>query len=200
MPADPTTPGFQYDGRSNRRSQLRLLLAVAAISFAASSGAAAVAEGATHDAAGLIAEVDDASFAAELPGQAAVVDSNLAAHAEPVATGEPAAESDDPLLSGWVQLGILAAAVVVFLLVFGRRVVAVIDRRTVSWADAWAKTVVIVVASIVSIVIVPAKVLEIGAVQDMSRAAQDLITVGLWSGALSVALLVLWYAHRERRI
>ncbi len=72
----------------------------------------------------------------------------------------------------------------VFLLVFGRRVVAVIDRRTVSWVDAWAKTVVIVVTLIVSIVIVPAKVLELGAVQDMSRAAQDLITVGLWSGAL----------------
>ena len=174
--------------------------AVAALSFATSSGATAADEVATRDAAGLTDRGDDASSAADLPGQAVGIDSNLAAHAEPTAAGEPTAESDDPWLSGWAQLVILAAAAVVFLLVFGRRVVAVIDRRTVSWVDAWAKTVVIVVALIVSIVIVPAKVLELGAVQDMSRAAQDLITVGLWSGALSVALLVLWYAHRERRI
>lgn len=135
-----------------------------------------------------------------IPGSAGGVLAHSPAGTDPPAEGEVIADSGDSFLSGWVLAGVFAGAAVLFLLIFGRRVVAVIDRRQVSWVDAWAKTVVIVVALIVSTVIVPAKVLEMGFVQDMSQAAQDLITVGLWSGALVICLFVLWYAHRERRI
>lgn len=199
MPAEPTTPGDQHHGRSSRLSQLIVLCAVAAVPLVASSVAAADQE-VSRDSANLTVELGGTSSAVELSEDAVVLESHLATQAEPSGDDETAAGSDDSGLSGWAQLGILAAVAVVFLVVFGRRVVAVIDRRTGSWVDAWAKTVVIVAGIIVSVVIVPAKVLEFKTVQDMPRAAQDLITVGLWSGALAFALLALWYAHRERRI
>lgn len=180
MPAEMTTRSDERHGRWSRVAQLIVVCFVAAVPFVASNVAAG------HGTAGDAAAVAAGSY--------------VATDVEPPSDAETVAASEDSGLSGWAQLGILAVVAAAFLVVFGRRVVAVIDRRTVSWVDAWAKTVVIVVALIVSIVIVPAKVLELGAVQDMSRAAQDLITLGLWSGALVVALLVLWYAHRERRI
>ncbi len=93
-----------------------------------------------------------------------------------------------------------ALVFVAFVVLLGRRVVAAGDRRELSWLDAWAKTAVIVVAIVVGVVYVPAKALELGPVQDLSRTAQDLIAVGLWSGALALVLLGLWFAHRQRRI
>lgn len=192
MPADPTTPIEQRISWSIRLPLVVVLLAL----FAASGPSSANAAMAGHDPI----RAGDAPHSVEASGQAALTQSGLDRHAETPVDGEAQAESDDRLLSGWAMLGVLGGAAVLFLLIFGRRVIAVVDRREVSWMDAWAKTVVIVVVVIVSIVIVPAKVLELGAVQDMSRAAQDLITVGLWSGALVVTLFLLWYAHRERRI
>ena len=199
MPAEPITPGDQHHRRAGRLSQLIVVCAVAAVPLVASSVAAADRV-VSRDPASLTVEFDGTSSAPELSGAAVVLESRLATQPEPSGDGETAAGSDDSGLSGWAQLGALAAVAVIFLVVFGRRVVAVIDRRTVSWVDAWAKTVVIVVGIILSVVIVPAKVLELGAVQDMPRAAQDLIAVGLWSGALAFTLLALWYTHRERRI
>jgi hypothetical protein len=114
--------------------------------------------------------------------------------------GATVAESDDPLLPGWAWIAIVVGLVALFALVRWRGFIAAHDRREITWTDAWAKTLVIVVALILSTVYIPAKALELGIVQDMPRAAQDLIAVGLWSGALAVSLLVLWYAHRERRI
>ena len=44
------------------------------------------------------------------------------------------------------------------------------------------------------------EVLELETVQDLPRAGQDLIAVGIWSVAIVVSLWALWYAHREKRI
>jgi vacuolar-type H+-ATPase subunit I/STV1 len=115
-------------------------------------------------------------------------------HSGPVVGAELAA------LSGWVSLAAIVIVVGVFAVLLGPRVIAVRDRREISWLDAVAKSAVIVVGLIVLVVIVPAKALEIGTVQNMSHAAQDLIAVGLWSGGLAVGLVALWWAHRGRRI
>ena len=85
-------------------------------------------------------------------------------------------------------------------LILGPRIVAVHDRRRLGWVDAWMKTAVIVVGLIVGTTIVPATVLELDTVQDLPRAGQDIIAVGLWAAALVVALWALWYAHKEKRI
>ncbi len=100
----------------------------------------------------------------------------------------------------YILWGAIVLAVVAFAVVLGRRVLAVNDRREITWIDAMAKSFVIVVVIIGGVVYLPARVLEVGAVQDMSRTAQDLIALGLWSGALTLTLLALWYAHRGRRI
>lgn len=199
MAAEPTTPCDRSHARWGRVARLVVLGAVAAVPFV-TSGSTAAGQEVAPESSGLAVEADRTAIDVEPHTHRAVPELRSAPRVEASGDGEAAAGSGDSGLSGWAQLGILAAVAVVFLAVFGRRVVAVIDRRTVSWLDAWVKTLVIVVALVVSIVIVPAKVLELGAVQDMSRAAQDLITLGLWSGALAVSLLVLWYAHRERRI
>ena len=132
----------------------------------------------------------------------AYIQSGFAAPSGPapeIDTG-PVAGTDLPVLADWTYLAAIAIALGLGALVLGPRVIAANDRRETTWLDAWMKTAVIVVGLIVSIVIVPAKVLETKTVQDLSGTAQDLIALGLWSGALAVGLLALWYAHRERRI
>jgi len=118
----------------------------------------------------------------------------------PEADTGPVAGTDLPTITDWTYYIAYALAAVFIAIVFGSRIIGKIDRREVSWLDAWLKTGVIVVGLIVSIVILPAKFIELGFVQDMSRNVRDLLTVGIWSGALAVSLFVLWYAHRERRI
>lgn len=117
----------------------------------------------------------------------------------PVVDPAFAADTESSSTGRYINLG-LAIAFGLAVLLLSPRWIAAHDRREITWLDAWLKAVVIVVGLIVSIVIVPAKVIELGAVQDMPRIAQDLITVGIWSGALVTALFVLWYAHRERRV
>ena len=136
---------------------------------------------------------------ADVANVIAYIQSGFASPTVPVTT-EPVPSTDQSSSTNWTYWGAMVIALGLFAFVFGRRVIAVIDRRNVSWLDAWLKATVIVVGLIVSIVILPAKVIELGAVQDMPRIAQDLITVGIWSGALVTALFVLWYAHRERRV
>jgi len=139
---------------------------------------------------------------AEIAAVITYIQSGFAAPAAPapeVDTG-PVAGTDLPVLSDWAYYVAFAIVLGFIALVFGPRVIAVINRRTVPWLDATLKSAVITVGLIFSIVIVPAKVLEFETVQKLSRTAQDLIAVGLWSGALAAALLALWYVHRERRI
>ena len=158
-------------------------------------------------------EVNGTTYDGVMPAQSSLSDADVAAvityiqsgFATPAApapevdTG-PVAGTELPLLANWAYLVAIAIAVGLGALVLGPRLIAAHDRREITWLDAWMKTAVIVIGLIVSVVIVPAKVLEFETVQDLPRVAQDLITVGLWSGALAIWLLALWYAHRERRI
>ena len=158
-------------------------------------------------------EVNGETYDSVMPPQSSLSDADIAAVITYIQSGfaapaTPAPEDDTvpvagtelPILADWAYYVSIAIAVGFTALIFGPRIVAVIDRRTVSWLDASLKSAVISVGLIVSIVIVPAKVLEFETVQKLSRTAQDLIAVGLWSAALAVSLLSLWYVHRESRI
>ncbi len=112
----------------------------------------------------------------------------------------PVAGTELPALANYTYLVALLIALGLGAVVLGPRVIAANDRRETLWLDAWMKTAVIVVGVIVSVVYIPAKVLELETVQELPRAGQDLIAVSLWAGGLAVTLLALWYAHRERRI
>jgi uncharacterized membrane protein YidH (DUF202 family) len=112
-------------------------------------------------------------------------------------------ESADSGSSSFVGLAIpivIVLLLVVGAVVFGKRIIAVHDRRTLPWLDGWLKSGVIVVGMILVTTIVPARVIESGAVRDLSREVQDLITLGVWSVGLFGGLWVLWWAHRESRI
>ncbi|MFW2334439.1 c-type cytochrome [Ilumatobacter sp.] len=116
-----------------------------------------------------------------------------------VATG-PVAGTELPLLANFGMTTAFLIAIAAGALVLGPRIVAVGPHHQFSWVDAWLKTGVIVVGSILATTIVPARALELETVQDLPRTAQDLIAVGLWSAAICATLWALWYAHREKRI
>ena len=116
-----------------------------------------------------------------------------------VATG-PVAGTELPLLADYTMLAAFAVAALVLAMVLGPRVVAAHDRRELPWVDAWMKSAVIAVSGVLLTTIVPAKVLENSTVQELPRAAQDLIAVGLWGGGIVIMIGALWFAHRERRI
>jgi mono/diheme cytochrome c family protein len=132
----------------------------------------------------------------------AYIQSGFAAPAGPVAevTTGPAAGTELPLLANYAWIAAFAIAIGLGALVLGPRVVAAHDRREIPWVDAWMKTAVIAVGAILATTIVPAKVLELETVQELPRAAQDLIAVSLWSAGVVGTILALWYAHRERRV
>jgi mono/diheme cytochrome c family protein len=157
--------------------------------------------------------VDGTTYDGVMPAQSTLSDDEIAAviayvqsgfaapaGAAPAVEAGPVAGTDLPPLSTWAIGAAVLIAVGAGLLVLGPRIVGAHDRRTMPWLDAWLKTGVIVVGMIVATTIVPARVLEIQAVRDLSRNAQDLIAVGLWLGGLGAGLWALWYAHRERRI
>jgi mono/diheme cytochrome c family protein len=132
----------------------------------------------------------------------AYIQSGFSAPAGPaaeVATG-PAAGTELPLLANYAWIVAFLIAIGAAALVLGPRVVAAHDRREIGWVDAWLKTGVIVVGLILATTIVPSRVLEMETVQELPRAAQDLIAVGIWSGAIAASMWALWYAHRERRV
>jgi mono/diheme cytochrome c family protein len=127
----------------------------------------------------------------------AYIQSGFAAPAAPV---DGAVEADG---SGgvpkWLPWALLAGVVVV-LVAFGARTLGVIDRRTVPWFDATLKATAVVIGMIVLTTIIPARVIELDAVRDLSRSAQDVITMGCWALGLGGGLFALWWAHRESRI
>lgn len=130
------------------------------------------------------------------------IQSGFAAPAEPapeVSTG-PVAGTELPILANYAWIAAFLIVVGLGALVLGPRVIAAHDRRTLPWTDAWMKTAVIAVGAIVVTTIVPAQVLELETVQELPRAAQDLIAVGLWSVGVGGTILALWYAWREKRI
>lgn len=130
------------------------------------------------------------------------VQSGFAAPSTPaveVDTG-PVAGTELPLLADYAWIAALLIAAGGAALVLGPRVIAANDRREITWLDAWMKTAVIVVGLIVVTTIIPAQVLELDTIQDLPRAGQDIIVMGIWSAAIVVSIGVLWYAHREKRI
>ncbi len=139
---------------------------------------------------------------ADVESVIAYIQSGFAAPTTPevVADTGPVAGTQLPDLANMTYYAAYIIAAALFALVLGPRVIGAHDRRTLSWADAWMKTAVIVIGLIVATVYVPAKVLEVDAVRDLPRTAQDLIAIGLWSAGLVGGLWALWYAHRERRI
>ena len=116
-----------------------------------------------------------------------------------VVTG-PVAGTELPILANYAWIAAFLVVVGAAALILGPRVIAANDRRRTTWVDAWLKTGVIVVGSVVATTIIPAQVLELDTVQDLPRAAQDLIAVGLWMAAIAASIWALWYAHRERRV
>ena len=144
-----------------------------------------------------------------MPSQSGLSDTDVDALIAYVQSGfaSPAAEQstvdetdDGGGLSGGVIASVLLVAFAVVVVIFARRVFGVCDRRTLPWSIAWLKTGVIVVGMIAATTIVPSRVVESDAVRDMSREAQDLITLAVWSVGLFGGLWVLWWAHRGRRI
>ncbi len=95
-----------------------------------------------------------------------------------------------------VSLLILAVGAVVF----GSRIVGVIDRRSVSWLDAWLRTAVIVVALIGLVALAPSFVLTWEPVSAMSRTTQEMIGAGVWTLGLTLGIAGLWWLHRGSRI
>ncbi len=112
----------------------------------------------------------------------------------------PVAGTDLPIMADYTIIIAFAIAFGVLAMVLGPRVIAAGDRRTLTWVDAGLKSAVIVVLMILGTTVVPSKVLELETVAGLPRMAQDLIAVGIWSGALAAGLWALWYAHRERRV
>lgn len=127
----------------------------------------------------------------------AYIQSGFAAPAAPA--DETAAGDDSGGVPQWLPWALLAAIVVV-LVAFGSRTFGVIDRRTVPWFDAALKATAVVISMILLTTIIPAKVIESSLVRDLSREAQDLITMGFWALGLFGGLWALWLAHRESRI
>lgn len=112
----------------------------------------------------------------------------------------PVAGTELPALADYAWIAAALVAIGAAALVFGPKIVAANDRRTITWVDAGLKTAVIVVGAILVTTIIPAQVLELETVQDLPRAAQDLIAVSFWIGGVGATLVALWYAHRERRV
>ncbi|MGI9645466.1 MAG: c-type cytochrome [Ilumatobacteraceae bacterium] len=127
------------------------------------------------------------------------VQSGFAAPTAPVQQIETGSDDEGVNISLAI-IATLAVLYVIVAIVFWRRLVGAHDRRTLPWFDAALKTVAIVVGLILLTTVIPAKVLEIGTVQDLSREAQDLLVLGLWTLGLGGGLTVLWWAHRENRI
>ena len=113
---------------------------------------------------------------------------------------EAATETSASAVSGRAIMIGLLAVIVLLAAVMGRRILATVDRRKLSWLDAWLKTLYIVIAIVVATVIIPAKFIETSFVEGLPRVAQDLLTVGIWSVMLVASIGGLWYLHRTRRI
>lgn len=153
--------------------------------------------------------VNGVAYDGIMPPQSALSDADTDAVIAYIQSGfaSPAAQAADGAgdadgsggLPSWFQWVILAGVVIV-LVVFRKRIFGVMDRRTLPWFDAALKTAVIVIGMILLTTIIPARVIESSAVRDLSREAQDLITLGFWAVGLFGGLWVLWWAHRESRI
>jgi mono/diheme cytochrome c family protein len=139
---------------------------------------------------------------ADIVNVIAYMQSGFAAPSGPAPTVDtgPVAGTQLPLLANYTIVVAFLIAAGAIALVLGPRVIAAGDRREMTWFDAGLKSSVIVIGMVLGTTIIPSRVLEIGTVQQLPQTAQDVIVVGIWTGALVAGLWALWYAHRERRI
>ena len=141
--------------------------------------------------------LDDADTTAVI----AYIQSGFASPAGPVAElPAPGATSTLPGAASATMWIAFLVAIAAGGFVLAPRIIGVSDRRTMPWLDASAKAVVISVGLILTSTFLPAWILEQGTIKELSRNWQDLIAVGVWSGALGAGAFALWWAHRNRRI
>jgi mono/diheme cytochrome c family protein len=133
----------------------------------------------------------------------AYVQSGFQVPASSGAAGEdaiPVVTGSLPDLSGMAIFAALALAGVVALFILGPRIVAVQDRLTMPWFDAWLRVAIIVVFFVVALAFIPSMIMQTETVAKLPRAVQDVIGLTLWGGGLVVGLWALWYTHKEDRI
>ncbi len=94
----------------------------------------------------------------------------------------------------------LVAALVVLTLAFWKPLTGRIDRLNLRWPVAWLKAVVIFLAIALLVFVVPAKVMELQAVADMDRKAQDLVGSGTWAVGIVITMWALRRAQKADRI
>ena len=112
----------------------------------------------------------------------------------------PVAGTELPgLASAGAVIAYLLAALVALMVLYPR-LASRIDRLDTPWLDAGLKTATIVVAIVFLTVVVPDWVLQLNAVAELDRAAQDAIGLAVWGGGLVACLGAMWYFHRESRI
>lgn len=75
-----------------------------------------------------------------------------------------------------------------------------IDRKTVPWPKAWARTTIIVLYFIAFTVVLPSLVIKSPTVAALPRTAQQLIGAGIWTAGLGIGLWGLWWAQRSERV
>ena len=159
-------------------------------------------------------EVNGITYDRVMPPPAGLSDVEISAVAAFVAAGlelPEGTETTTPSSAGTVALSLPVASVVSFGLAFliaaavaaavlVPKVVAVTDRVTLPWFDAWLKTSVIVVYFVVGMVLLPSLILELDFIASLPRLAQDLIGVGVWGLAVGIGLWGLWWLQRRNRI
>jgi mono/diheme cytochrome c family protein len=134
----------------------------------------------------------------EISAVAAFVAANLALPGGAEATAPGAATLPGPpgVSVALVGLG-FGLALVVAAIVLAPLVLARTDRLHLSWVEASLKTVVIVGYFVVAVVLVPARVMELGPMQDLTADVQYVIGSAVWGGGLLVGLAGLWWAFRR---
>jgi mono/diheme cytochrome c family protein len=159
-------------------------------------------------------EVNGITYDRVMPPPAGLSGAEVEAVAAFVAAGMEIPEGIGPAPAsgaGTVAIALPAATVVSFGLAFlitaavaaavlAPKLLATTDRLTLPWFDAWLKTAVIVVYFIVTTVVVPSLILELGPVASLPRLVQDLIGVAAWGVALGLGLGGLWWAQRRSRV
>jgi mono/diheme cytochrome c family protein len=105
-----------------------------------------------------------------------------------------------PDLSGMAIFAAFALAAGAIAFVMAPRIIAVTDRLSMPWLDAWLRVAIITVFFIVVMAFVPSMVLGTETVARLPRPVQDTIALGLWGGGLAAGMWGLWYAHRDGRI
>jgi mono/diheme cytochrome c family protein len=119
---------------------------------------------------------------------------------EETGTAIPLVTGSLPDLSGMAIFAAFAIAIGAVAFVMAPRVIAVIDRRTIPWFDAWTRVAIIFVFFVVALAFVPSMALQTDVVARLPRPVQDTIALMLWGGGLTAGLWGLWYAHRDGRI